>query len=259
MKIGISTASLYPLETEKALEFLGQNKIPVTEIFFNSPSEYRAPFVKRLAEIARYYGTKVASVHPCGSVGEPYFLFNDYERRYREAFEEYKRYYEAAAILGAETVVIHGDSFSGHVSDEKYCARLMEMNEAAKQFGVCISHENVSHYRAATPERIIKFRELTADELKFTFDVKQSVRAGCNVYDMYNAMNGNIVNVHISDHLPKSDCMLPGRGGFDFGALFNRLEKDGYKGACLIEVYRYAYKQPAELIEAYRYVKNFHE
>ena len=34
MELGISSSSLYPLETEKSLEFLCQNEIPVTEIFF---------------------------------------------------------------------------------------------------------------------------------------------------------------------------------------------------------------------------------
>ena len=82
MKIGISTASLYPMETEKALEFLGVNGIPVTEVFFNSPSELEDDFTDKLLEIKQKYDIEIASVHPCGSVGEPYFLFSGYKRRY---------------------------------------------------------------------------------------------------------------------------------------------------------------------------------
>ncbi len=259
MKIGISTASLYPLETEKALEVLCENSIPVTEIFFNSLSELDAPFVNNLRRLSKDYGVEIASVHPCGSVGEPYFLFSDYERRYKESRDFYKKYYEVAAILGAKYVVLHGDSLTGHVSDEVYCSRLMEMNRMASEFGVTVTHENVNRFRCATPENVRKLSNITDNGLKFTFDVKQAVRAGFSPYEMYEAMGNNIVNVHISDHSPKSDCMLPGKGGFDFGALFTRLENDGYDGACLIEVYRYAYNEVIQLINAHKFVTKSHK
>ena len=257
MKIGISSASLYPLETEKALEFLGQNGITATEIFFNSPSELEVDFVKELDRIRRYFGIDIVSLHPCGSVGEPYFLFSGYERRYRDSFEYYKRYYRAAEILGAKTVVLHGDSLLGHIPMEEYCERLTEMNLEAKRYGTSICQENVNRYRAATPENVCEIRRLTNDGIKFTFDIKQSVRDGCGVDAMYEAMRGNIVNVHISDHSTEGDCLLPGNGGFDFKALFNRLENDGYDGACLIEVYRHAYTDPQELINAHKLTKKY--
>ena len=247
MKIGISSASLYPLETEKALEFLCKNEIPVTEIFFNSPSELEPCFVKELSRLAKTYGVEVASVHPCGSVGEPYFLFSGYERRYKETLDWYKKYYEAAEILGAKYVVLHGDSLQGHISDEEYCTHLMEMNRMSAEFGVCVSHENVNKFRLATPQNIEKFKTLSDGALKFTYDIKQSIRAGFDPSEIYSAMGQNIVNVHISDNNSHKDCMLPGKGNFDFGALFQKLEKDGYNGACLIEVYSHAYNDISEL------------
>ncbi len=259
MKIGISTASLYPLETEKSLEILCQNEIPVTEIFFNSPCELEMPFVKKLQFLSKTYGVEVASVHPCGSVAEPYFLFSGYERRYKESLDWYKKYYEAAAVLGAKYVVLHGDSLIGHVSDREYCLRLMEMNSQAQDFGVTVTHENVNRYRCATPENVKNFTRLTEDKLKFTFDIKQAIRAGYSPYEMYDAMKGNVVNVHISDHTPQFDCMLPGKGEFDFTEFFNRLVADGYKGACLIEVYNQSYNDISELIEAYKFVTKFHK
>ena len=259
MKIGISNASLYPMETEKALKFLGENGITATEIFFNSPSELQPPFIAELDRIIRYYGIEIVSVHPCGSMGEPYFLFSNYRRRYLDAFEYYKRYYEVLATLGGRTVVLHGDSLAGHISMEEYCERLLEMDNAASQFGVCICHENVNRYRAATPENVRAIRRETGDRIKFTLDIKQTVRDGCGVDAMYHAMRGNIINVHISDHNSDNDCMLPGRGNFDFGSLFRELDADGYDGACLIEVYNNAYKAPAELIESYRSVIKIHQ
>ena len=258
MKIGISNASLYPIETEKSLRFLGENGIRVTEIFFNSPSELEPPFIAELDRIRKYYGIEIVSVHPCGSMGEPYFLFSSYQRRYRDAFEYYKKYYEALAVLGGKTVVLHGDSLAGHISMEEYCERLMEMNRAAAEFGVCICHENVNRYRAATPENVREIRKKTGDSIKFTLDIKQTVRDGCGADAMYDAMKGNIINVHISDHDEGHDCMLPGRGGFDFASLFCKLDTDGYDGACLIEVYNNAYSDLGALIASYKNVNKIH-
>lgn len=254
MKIGISTASLYPLETEKALEFLGKNGIPVTEIFFNSPSELDDDFTDKLLEIKQRYGIEVVSVHPCGSVGEPYFLFSEYKRRYEETREFYKKYYKAAQKLGAKTIVLHGDSLMGHISMNEYCKRLDEMNEDAAFYGVTVSHENVNRFRCATPKNITEIRRLTNDRQEFTFDVKQAVRAGVSVQDVYEAMKGKIVNVHISDHSESDDCVLPGDGNFDFGQLFSVLQNDGYEGACLIEVYRRAYDEYSKLLDSHKFV-----
>ena len=259
MELGISSSSLYPLETEKSLEFLCQNEIPVTEIFFNSVEETGVPFVKQLAALSKTYGTRIHSVHPCGSVGEPYFLFSSYERRYKETFEFYKRYYEAAAILGAKVVVLHGDSEKCHIPDEEYAERLLAMNEVAAEFGVTVSHENVCRYRMATPENIKTLRRLTEDKIKFTYDVKQCIRAIGDTKPIYDAMQGNIVNVHISDHNKRFDCMLPGDGEYDFGHLFKKLKADNYDGPCLIEVYNSAYKEYDQLIQAYNFVNKIHK
>lgn len=255
MKLGISIASLYPMETEKSLDYLGEHGVSVTEIFFNSPCELQTDFVAELDRIRNKHSIEIASVHPCGSLAEPYLLFSDYKRRYKEGFEFYKKYYQAAQRLGAKTVVLHGDSFLGHICAEEYYERLAEMNDEAKKYGVCISHENVNRYRAAMPEFVEKLNQMSNFSMKYTFDVKQCVRAGCDVYDMYNAMGKNIINVHISDHSLKGDCLLPMQGDFDFRGLFDRLSNDGYDGACLIEVYRHAYNEYSELTEAYKSVR----
>lgn len=259
MKLGISTAALYPLETEKALEFLGENKIPVTEIFFNSHGELQEEFTDILNSIRLKYNIEINSVHACGSVGEPYYLFSGYERRYEETREFYKKYYRAAQKLGAKCLVLHGDSLQGHISFPLYAQRLKEMNSDAAGFGVLVAHENVNRFRMALPEHVRTLRELTDDKQKFTFDIKQSLRAGVDPYEMIDAMGGGIVNVHISDNKEGHDCLLPGEGNFDFGSLFTKLKSIGYDGPCLIEVYRNCYGDHEELVKAYQKVKNILE
>lgn len=253
MKIGISTASLYPMRTEEALLFLCKNGVKVTEIFFNSFDELKPENVRRLKCTADGFGTEIVSVHPCGSVAEPYFLFSEYDRRTEETLRFYEQYYVTAALLGAKYVVLHGDSIHGTLSMERYCERLMLMNRSANRYGVSVTHENVNRFRASTPENIRGIRRFTNDGIKFTFDVKQCIRAGFDPSVIYDAMKGNIVNVHLSDHSSTTECMLPGNGDYDLKALLSRLENDGYKGAALIEVYRNAYDNHGELISSLKF------
>ena len=55
MKAGVSTACLYPMQTEEALETLAKMGIKTLEIFFNAPSELSKPFLRNLREIKTKY------------------------------------------------------------------------------------------------------------------------------------------------------------------------------------------------------------
>ena len=101
MEIGVSTSCFYPLETEVALENLGKAGIKHTEIFFNALSELKQSFVDMLLDIQSEYGITVASLHPTMSLAESFMIFSNYERRYREAEDQFRRYSEFAARLGA--------------------------------------------------------------------------------------------------------------------------------------------------------------
>ena len=55
MKIGVSTASFYPLETELALEEIGKSGIKTAEIFINAESEMKDSFTDILLDIKNQY------------------------------------------------------------------------------------------------------------------------------------------------------------------------------------------------------------
>ena len=52
---------------------------------------------------------KVTAIHPMLSFAEPYMIFSEYMRRFEESEENFKRYFEIAASLGAKYVNLHGD------------------------------------------------------------------------------------------------------------------------------------------------------
>ena len=68
MNIGVSTASLYPLETELALKKIGEAGVKNTEIFFNCESELKPAFIDMLIDIKDEYGINVTSIHPTCSL-----------------------------------------------------------------------------------------------------------------------------------------------------------------------------------------------
>ena len=96
MRIGASTACLYPMMTENSLQTMLELGVKELEIFFNSPSELNKKFVKMLHKMAKNYGASVRSVHPYSSMMEPFMFFTNYERRFNDMMDMYKAYFDAA-------------------------------------------------------------------------------------------------------------------------------------------------------------------
>lgn len=97
MDVGVSTACLYPLETEKALYELAERGIKNVEIFVNSVDELEGQVLVELRRIIGEYGISVKSMHPFSSPMETLFLFGDYPRRIEYLLDIYKRYFEVMA------------------------------------------------------------------------------------------------------------------------------------------------------------------
>lgn len=250
MRIGISTASFYPLETEKALQAVVEKGIPCTEIFINAKSELLPEFVEELVKIKESGNTDVVSIHPTMSLSESFMLFSAYERRLREGLEDYKRYGEVAALLGAKYVVMHGGKPNGVLNDEQYCERYLQISQAVEQSGVTLLQENVVNFRAGNIDFLKKMVELLGDKVNFCLDVKQSIRGGYTAHDVINAVGANIRHLHISDNNSEKDCMLPLDGCYDFKSLFDSMKHIGYEGDAVIEVYRHAYKEYDEIFNS---------
>jgi len=244
------------MHTEDALKFLGESDVKLTEIFFNSASELEPPFIKLLKQIRDTYGMKITAVHPFTSIVEPYLLFSEYKRRFNDSMEFYKKYYEAAAVLGAKYVIIHGDFIGGKVSINEYCERYALLSQSAREYGIILTQENVNKYKSADPVFLKSIKSILKDEIKFTFDIKQSVRAGFSPSQLFEAIGEDVVHIHISDHNQRNDCMLPGVGNFDFQKFYNKTKIYKYNGSFIIEVYKNAYETPSQLIKSYRHLNS---
>ncbi len=256
MQIGTSSACFYPMETEKAFLHLAKLGFTESEIFFNSASELESSFLKELKSIRDAYGINIISLHPYASFSEGYKFFSRYGRRFFDGVENYKRYFEAATELGAKYLVLHGARGRIDITKEEYAERFGKLNEAAKAFGCIVAHENVVDYSGATPEFMQFMKAQLGDSFKMVLDIKQARRAKVDPYDFIRIMGDNIVHVHLSDFSEKCDCLPPyEKGLFDFERLFTELNKVGYKGKYIVELYSDNFRSENEILTSAKYLE----
>ncbi len=248
MDIGASSSCFYPMETEKALLQVAELGFKKCEIFFNSTSELERPFVTQLAHIRDSYAMEIVSLHPYESFAEEYNIFSEYGRRFTDAKVQFKRYYEAAATLGAKYIVLHGSRKGDRISRECYGDRFAELAELAQTFGCTLAHENVVDYLGGRPEFMAFLKGYIGDSFKAVLDIKQARRAGIAPETFIDVLGSSIVHVHISDFTKDSDCApVTEKGMFDFEKLFTALNAVGYEGDYILELYRKGFGEPAEL------------
>ena len=108
MRPGISTACLYPMEIERSLDLLLSMDFKLYEFFLNTWSELTPSFLRLLRNRLESEGAQVKSIHPFTSAIEGMLFFSEYLRRMEDALEFYKTYFEAAGMLGAKILVLHG-------------------------------------------------------------------------------------------------------------------------------------------------------
>ncbi|MBR6503145.1 MAG: sugar phosphate isomerase/epimerase, partial [Clostridia bacterium] len=241
MKIGISSSCLYPMYTEESFRLIASRGVELSEIFFNANCELEPPFIKELSEIKSEYGISLSSVHPTMSLAESFMLFSNYDRRFSEGLDNFKRYGEIAAELGAKYVIMHGGKYNGTMDNHGYFDRFARVAEVVRQNGATLLQENVVNFRAGSLESLEDMSNYLGDDVNFCLDVKQSLRGGYSPYDVLHLLKEKIKHLHLSDSNEQFDCMLPLDGNFDFKKFLNEAVECGYTGDAVIEVYRAAF------------------
>ncbi len=251
---GISTACLYPMETEKALQALIAQGVRKLEVFINAACELESGFVARLLQTMVDGGAEIIAIHPHTSGDEGFWFFGEYQRRFDDGLEAYKRLFEVSSRLGSRIVIFHGAGRNYTLPIESYAERYSILLQAAKQQGVQLCHENVERSRSRSPEFFYQLRRLLP-EAGFVLDVKQAIRAACAPEEMLEAMGHAVRHVHISDSTPEHDCLPVGKGSFAFDGLLYRLRSLGYTGALMQEVYRPSFAALPELVQSYDFLQ----
>ncbi|MEG2074355.1 MAG: sugar phosphate isomerase/epimerase, partial [Angelakisella sp.] len=115
-----------------------------------------------------------------------------------------------------------------------------------KGFGIKLAQENVGRCMSRDPQLFKYLREAISDAA-FVLDIKQTFRSDCSADTVIEAMGKNIRHLHISDANADNDCLPIGEGDFDFCALFAKLQRFGYSGDAVLELYSHSYTHEEQL------------
>ena len=255
MKVGISSACLYPELTERSVAFLLEQGVKTLEIFINTASELEPSYLRELRRMTLGWGAEIVALHPYSSGMEGFLFFTDYHRRFVDGVELYKQYFEAVQLLGGDIVVFHGAHREHKITPELYFERFGRLWEVGKSMGVRLCHENVERSLSRTPA-FYKLMRQYLPEVQTVFDVKQAVRAGFSPFEMLDAMGDRVAHIHISDNTSDHDCLAPGQGTMDIPGLLQNLLDQGYRGALMIELYRNSYDKYADLLISHNYLNH---
>ncbi|MBQ8228507.1 MAG: sugar phosphate isomerase/epimerase [Clostridia bacterium] len=255
MDIGISSSCFYPGNTEKAFEKACKLGAKTAEIFFNCSEEMQKPIISEIKEIKECYCVPIRTIHPYTSFAEPFMLFGGYERRTNEGIDFYKRYFEAAAYLGAEAVVIHGGKPIHQKDELNYFEVFARLCEEGNKFGVLPAHENV-YMRAGSDVGFLKrLKHYLGDDFKLVLDIKQSRRCDVDEFELIRLFGKDIIQLHISDYDKSKDCIPPGEGKYDFKKLFEALKNNEYDKSALIELYAWSWENTSQIEKSVEYLE----
>lgn len=249
MLLGVSSASLYPLETERAVKQLGELGVRNTEIFLNDFSEMSGAIFDEILHTLHEYGMNVVSVHPFTSPMESMFLFSNYPRRQQALLDMYRRFFECMNKFGAKIFVLHGAILSSNCPDDLYFEQFSRLLDAADEFGVTVGQENISYCKSGSLDFLKRLREECGERTKYVLDLKQARRSGLSALEILDELGKDVIHIHVSDADGKSDCLPVGAGTENLALIVNRLKELGFDGALLIELYRSNYSEYEELAE----------
>lgn len=256
IRAGVSTACMYPVEVEEAFLQLAKDGVKCMEVFINSDCELKYEFIKNLKKISDFYNVKICSIHPFTCAIEPTMFFTQYPRRFFDALDYYKKYFEAMNILGAEIFVFHGNVVHHNVEESLYFERYKGLYDLGKKFGITVAQENVSRCDSGSLDFNMRMIKALGNDAKFVLDTKQAVRKGYDPYEFLDALGKHIVHVHISDHSEKGDCLLVGEGTLNFDKFINSLIKYSYTGSIILELYSSGYNRYTDLSQNLTYMEN---
>jgi sugar phosphate isomerase/epimerase len=259
MEIGLSSASFYPnINTENTIALMKKLGFDTGELFLNTSTEYDEEFIKSLLDEKNKYNFRVNSVHGFSSSFEP-FLFDVYKRRRDDMFIYFRKVCKAAKMLGAEYYTFHGMRRQDlSFVDFKFIVEMYnKLIYTAMEEGIKLSQENVSWCMSSDISFLRMLKEECRYPIYFTFDIKQSYKAVIEPEKYIDIMDQNIVNFHINDRDEHNLCLLPGKGTVNYKQLFHNLEKRGYEGIGIIEVYSNNYCDYNELINSKKFLTSF--
>ena len=249
IKVGLSTASVYPLRTEAAFEYATRLGYDGVELMVWAESVSQD--IDAIAKLSRRYAMPVLAVHaPCLLISQRVWGSNPVPKLDRSV--------RAAEALGAQTVVIHPPFRWQRRYAEGFGEQVARLEEGSD---VVVAVENMFPFRAdrffgGTQTSIERMRKrggkpgpaisafapsydpLDGDHAHYTLDLSHTATAGTDALDMAGRMGSGLAHLHLTDGSGASvdEHLVPGRGTQPTVEVCQLLADSDFSGHVILEV-----------------------
>ncbi|WP_293004596.1 sugar phosphate isomerase/epimerase [Mycobacterium sp.] len=247
IKVGLSTASVYPMKTEAAFEYAADLGYDGVELMVWGESISQD--IDAVAKLSRKYRVPVLSVHaPCLLISQRVWGANPIAKLDRSV--------QAAEKLGAQTVVVHPPFRWQRRYVEGFTEQVAELESSSD---VLVAVENMFPFRTdrffpgQTIERMRRrgggpgpgisafapsYDPLDGNHAHYTLDLSHSATAGTDALDMAERMGSGLVHLHLCDGtgLPADEHLAPGRGTQPTVEVCQLLAAGDFAGHVVLEV-----------------------
>lgn len=250
IKVGLSTASVYPLKTEAAFEYAARLGYDGVELMVWA--EAVSQDVGAVAKLSRKYDMPVLSVHaPCLLVSQRVWGANPIPKLERSV--------RAAEKLGAQTVVVHppfrwqrryAEGFAEQVasledsSDVQVAVENMFPLRADRLFGAGQTSVERMKRRGGRPGIGVSafspsFDPTDANHAHYTLDLSHTATAGTDALDMMRRMGSGLTHLHLTDGTGASvdEHLVPGKGTQPVAQVCRELAAGDFSGQVVLEVH----------------------
>ncbi|MGP3971143.1 sugar phosphate isomerase/epimerase family protein [Streptomyces sp. 6N223] len=228
-KVALSTASVYPENTEAAFEIAGRLGYDGVEVMvWTDPVSQDTDALNRLAD---GHGVPVLAVHaPCLLITQRVWSTDPWRKLTRAR--------HAAERLGASTVVVHPPFRWQRAYARDFVAGIGRM---AHETDIRFAVENMYPWRYRDREMLAYapgWDPTEEDYRHFTLDVSHAATSRVDALAMAERMGDRLGHVHIADGSGsgKDEHLVPGRGGQPCAQLLERLAATGFDGHVVVEV-----------------------
>lgn len=249
IKVGLSTASVYPLRTEAAFEYAAELGYDGVELMVWA--ETVSQDIGAIAKLSRRYNMPVLSVHaPCLLISQRIWGPNPIPKLTRSV--------QAAERLGAQTVVVHppfrwqrryAEGFSDQVaaleerSDVLVAVENMFPFRADRFFGSGQTSIERMRRRGGNPGAGVSafapsYDPLDGGHAHYTLDLSHTATAGTDALEMAARMGDGLVHLHLCDGngAATDEHLVPGRGSQPTVEVCQMLAGGGFTGQVVLEV-----------------------
>lgn len=228
IRVGLSSASVFPQPLERAFEIAADLEYDGLEVMVWSDRVSQQP--ERVRDLKHKYGVDVLSVHaPCLLLTQRVWG--------TEPRAKVRRSADAAALLGADTVVLHPPFVWQRRYVRDFAAGIEKIMD---ETGVIIAVENM--FPLYVSGRVVSTFAPSWDVVEqgydhYTLDLSHTSVSGSDALQMAKDMGTNLRHVHIADGTGKAsdEHLIPGRGDQPCAEVLRHLVSAEFSGSVVVE------------------------